>query len=86
MVSSITCSGDRASPPALRSRAGRCSRRLPIIERLVDRLLATEPVDVRGVALARLLITDGAGPLYSNRRQRAVTEAVARALDAVPAV
>lgn len=56
----------------------------PLIDRLADRLDGAEPVDVRGVALARLLITDGAGPLYSIDRSRAVRDAVEKALNAVP--
>jgi hypothetical protein len=31
---------------------------------LADRLAAPDPVDVRGVAQAQLLLTDGTGPLY----------------------
>jgi hypothetical protein len=34
---------------------------------LADRLVAAVPVPARGVALARVLLTDGAGPLYSSR-------------------
>lgn len=34
------------------------------LELLVDRLLAPGPVPARGVARVRVLLTDGAGPLY----------------------
>jgi hypothetical protein len=58
----------------------------PLINRLADRLDDAGPVHVRGVALASLLITDGAGPLYSCDRSRGVGDAVEKALDAVSAV
>jgi hypothetical protein len=35
-----------------------------VLETLERRLLAPEPVTPRGVALLRVLLTDGAGPLY----------------------
>jgi hypothetical protein len=38
------------------------------LSRLALRLLAEEPVDVRGVASARALICDGCGPLYASGR------------------
>jgi hypothetical protein len=34
------------------------------LEELADRLLSCNPVDVRGVAQAQLLLADGGGPLY----------------------
>jgi hypothetical protein len=57
----------------------------PLFHRLAHRLDGAEPVDVRGVAIARLLITDGTGPLYSSRSSRELAEAVEDALHAVPA-
>jgi hypothetical protein len=36
------------------------------LERLADRLAGADVVDVRGVALARELLADGAGPLYRS--------------------
>ena len=36
----------------------------PELEDLIDRLLAPVPVPARGVALVRLLLRDGAGPLF----------------------
>jgi hypothetical protein len=38
------------------------------LSQLAVRLLAEEPVDVRGVAGARILICDGCGPLYAGGR------------------
>jgi hypothetical protein len=35
------------------------------LQMLIDRLLMAAPVPARGVAQARLLLTDGVGPLYS---------------------
>jgi hypothetical protein len=35
------------------------------LQMLVERLLLPGPVPARGVAVARLLLTDGAGPLYN---------------------
>jgi hypothetical protein len=57
----------------------------PAIQILADRLDGSEPVGVRGVALARLLLTDGTGPLYSGGRSRAVARAIDEALAAIPA-
>jgi hypothetical protein len=37
------------------------------IHRMVDLLRAPTPVSARGVAIAHLLLTDGAGPLYNGR-------------------
>ncbi|MGO8824763.1 MAG: hypothetical protein ACLQU9_05935 [Acidimicrobiales bacterium] len=36
------------------------------IDAVVDRLEATVPVDVRGVARIRILLADGTGPLYRD--------------------
>jgi hypothetical protein len=74
-------------PPAVpagvvvaRAEVAEAARRL---EALAARLEGAEPVDVRGVALARLLITDGAGPLYVPGRPGALSAAVEEALDAL---
>jgi hypothetical protein len=56
----------RAGVPVARAEVLEAARRL---EALAVRLESGEPVDVRGVALARLLITDGAGPLYISGRR-----------------
>jgi len=36
------------------------------LEELADRLASGDPVDARGVAKARLLLSDGAGPVYNQ--------------------
>jgi hypothetical protein len=38
------------------------------LQGLADRLLADEPLDARGLAQIRLLLSDGAGPLYARPR------------------
>ena len=43
------------------------------LSQLALRLLAEEPVDVRGVASARTLLCDGCGPLYAGGRTGADT-------------
>ena len=51
------------SVPVCRSKV-RHSRRT--LEELADRLSSGEPLDARGVAQLRLLLSDGAGPLYDH--------------------
>jgi hypothetical protein len=43
---------------------------------LAERLEASGPVNPRGVALAKMLLTDGLSPLYNRFCERSVTEAV----------
>ena len=50
---------------------------------LVDRLLGDEPLDARGVAQIRLLLSDGAGPLYVHPRADDLEPALASALAAL---
>jgi hypothetical protein len=64
------------------SRPSMCST----LEKLADRLDGTQPVDVRGVALTRLLLTDGAGLLYFPHGEAEVTTAVATAMAALDPV
>jgi hypothetical protein len=45
-------------------------RARPDLEALSRRLRSVELVNVRGVAMARLLLADGAGPLYRSCRSR----------------
>jgi hypothetical protein len=52
------------------------------LERLAARLDAEGPVSVRSIALVRLLLTDGAGPLYLRSRPGGLEGAVETALDA----
>jgi hypothetical protein len=47
---------------------------------LAERLAAPGPVDVRGVAQARVLLTDGTGPLYFRGATEELRASVARAL------
>ena len=43
---------------------------------ITGRLRSAEPVDARGVALLRALVTDGGGPCYARRHPAALTEAL----------
>jgi hypothetical protein len=47
---------------------------------LADRLLAPDPVAVRGVAQVRVLLSDGSGPLYFFGASERLRSAVRRAL------
>ena len=49
--------------PICRSKVWRCRHTL---EDVADRLAGGEPLDARGVAQLRLLLSDGAGPLYDH--------------------
>ncbi len=49
------------------------------ISDLVTALRSPAPVDVRGIALARQLLTDGTGPLYQSRSPEHLAAAVATA-------
>ncbi|HEX2104010.1 MAG TPA: hypothetical protein VHF51_10195 [Solirubrobacteraceae bacterium] len=66
-------------------RARVAARRRPVLEAadelaaLARRLAAPDPRGVRGVAQARLLLTDGCGPMYSHRSGEDLTAAVRRA-------
>lgn len=55
----------------------------PVLTQLADRLVGDEPVDVRGVALTRLLLTEGTGPLYYRRRADGVLRAAGEAMEAL---
>jgi hypothetical protein len=50
------------------------------LDALAERLAAPGPVDVRGVALAHVLLTDGTGPLYFRGATDELRASVARAL------
>jgi hypothetical protein len=56
---------------------------IPELLRLANRLEAVEPLDVRGIARTRLLLTDPAGPLFHRRREDGVSAAVEAALEAL---
>src|SRR5262245_27702795 len=70
--------GARISVPPARVSEARTD-----LERLARRLNETDPVDVRGVALTRELLADGAGPLFSARRQESLSAYLRRALAAL---
>lgn len=63
------------------ARAVRLGR--PALERLASRLGSAAPVSARGVAQARLLLTDGTGPLYRDEDPDRLRDA---ALDALRAL
>ena len=50
------------------------------LDALADRLLAPDPVDARGVAQVRVLLSDGAGPLYYRGATEDLRSAASRAL------
>jgi len=54
-----------------------------LLVQLEQRLLAPAPVDARGVAQARILLSDGSGPLFSNRLGGDLRGRVQRAIDAL---
>ena len=55
-------------------------------ERLARRLSGTSPVDVRGVALAHELLTDGTGPLFSPHGRDGLSASLRRAVAALEPV
>jgi hypothetical protein len=68
----------RVSPMTRRIRAAR-----PEIERLTAILYSLEPVDPRGVAIARRLARDGTGPVYDPRCGRSLVDEVDEAIAAL---
>jgi hypothetical protein len=53
------------------------------LDQIAETLLASGPVAASGVAQLRLLLTDGAGPLYSRGAPGGLRAAATRALDAL---
>jgi hypothetical protein len=53
------------------------------LEELVDQLLAPVPVSAHGVALVRLLLRDGSGPLFRYESRDDLTSQVRRAIAAL---
>ena len=51
----------------------------PVIRDLMNRLTAPLPVPARGVAMARVLLTNGTSPVYNRRADVALNDAVAAA-------
>jgi hypothetical protein len=77
-------SGSLAAAAAVPIRAERIVSAEPAIRDLISRLSAPLPVPARGVAMARLLLSDATGPVYSRRATADLTaeiEAAAAQLD-----
>jgi hypothetical protein len=72
--------GDVKPGPARRVRASEIVAARPAIAELVRRLRAPLPVTARGVAMAEILLTDGAGPVYSSRSHVGLTTALESAI------
>ena len=53
------------------------------LERLAKRLVADEPLDARGLAQIRLLLSDGSGPLYLHPAADDLEPALERAMAAL---
>ena len=73
-----------AAAAAVPVRAERIVMAEPAIRDLIGRLAAPLPVPARGVAMARLLLSDATGPVYSRRSRADLTaeiEAAAAQLD-----
>jgi hypothetical protein len=54
-----------------------------VLEELVDHLLAPVPVSAHGVAVVRLLLRDGSGPLFRYESRENLTNQVQRAIAAL---
>ena len=59
--------GDDAVRTRMTGASSRVKEARPELERLARRLADPDPVDARGVALTKALLSDGAGPLYWAR-------------------
>ena len=68
------------SVPICRSKVSRSRHTL---ERLADRLMSDGPLDARGLAQIRLLLSDGAGPLYDRPTADDLEPALRRAMAAL---
>jgi len=69
-------SGSLAAAAAVPIRADRIVAAEPAIRELISRLTAPLPVPARGVAVARLLLSDATGPVYSRRSRADLTAEV----------
>lgn len=77
-------SGTRVTAAAVPVQAERIVAAEPVIRDLIGRLAVPLPVPARGVAMARVLLSDAAGPVYSRRAGAglaAAVEAAAAQLD-----
>lgn len=52
-----------------------------LLERMAEHLASTEPVDAIGVARARVLMRDGAGPLYEAVDRHSLRASLLSAID-----
>jgi len=68
----------RVTPMTARILAAR-----PAIDRLTDALYSVEPVDARGVAIARALVRDGTGPVYNPYSAQSLTDVIDHAIAAL---
>ncbi len=71
--------GPRAPAGAMPVCADRVVAAEPAIRDLMNRLAAPLPVPARGVAMARVLLTDATSPVYSRRSHVDLSHAVAAA-------
>jgi hypothetical protein len=71
--------GSHAATAEVPIRADRVVSAEPAIRDLISRLSAPLPVPARGVAMARLLLSDATGPVYSRRSRADLTAEVAAA-------
>ena len=71
--------GSPAAAAAVPVRAERIVAAEPAIRDLVSRLAAPLPVPARGVAMARVLLSDATGPVYSRRSRADLTARVVAA-------
>ncbi len=71
--------GSHATAAAVPVRADRIVAAEPAIRDLMNRLAAPLPVPARGVAMARVLLTDATSPVYNRRARVDLGAAVAAA-------
>ena len=71
------------APRAITTAVPVCADRIvaaePAIRDLMNRLVAQLPVPARGVAMARVLLTDATSPVYNRRARVALSDALAAA-------
>jgi len=72
--------GGEKPGPARRIRASEIVAAQSAIRELTQRLRAPLPVAAQGVAMAEILLTDGAGPVYSRRSRVTLTAALESAI------
>ena len=70
----------RLKAPVCRHEVARARAELAVV---VDRLAASDPVDVRGLARIRNLLADGTGPLYHESRPGQLRDELRAALRAM---